>query len=412
MKGKTQTKRNVRGGGDGSETFAAGSSTRKGTVIKTYRAKSRSRSRSRVSRTQDSDDDSVLFDQAKVKAKPMSKSKSKKAAESGSDVEDVRPGPSAKKVPTTPKPVPSRKRRIGISSDTEGDDEGLAKTPKKVLVRQLSQASTVELDKDGVELTAFPAPPRTPRRRASVLLSTLAEIRSASQSQVEPSASVKPSTKEQVEQTGSNDMRAKDAPQKTPKRGRPPTRKAPKQPVYKDVSPSPESSRKPSPSPLPKAKRGRRSIVAAPEAGPSRVEEPPVVHRRRSAATKAAQKLHDEVMPDLVNYQKELKSGHVKSAYEGHQSPDKTKGKDKDKEQQGLTKGRKRVSLDGPGEGDEDEREAKKRKTGAGTAIATKGKGKEAGGESSEEEEIAVESPKKRGRPVSKGKATTQPRFV
>ncbi|KAI0318294.1 hypothetical protein OF83DRAFT_1116811 [Amylostereum chailletii] len=61
-------------------------------------------------------------------------------------------------------------------------------------------------------------------------------------------------------------------------------------------------------------KRGRRSNVAEVEDRPVvDTTTPSIVPRsRRTAADKANQKLHDEIMPDVVNFQKEMRRGSVR----------------------------------------------------------------------------------------------------
>jgi hypothetical protein len=73
-----------------------------------------------------------------------------------------------------------------------------------------------------------------------------------------------------------------------------------------------------------------------PEEGPSRRPS------RRSAANKASQRLRDEVMPDVVNFEKELRRGHVRASNllkseRGEEKPDTVA--------KALTKGKKRASI-------------------------------------------------------------------
>ncbi|RPD54429.1 hypothetical protein L226DRAFT_493972 [Lentinus tigrinus ALCF2SS1-7] len=135
--------------------------------------------------------------------------------------------------------------------------------------------------------------------------------------------------------------------------------------------------------PPPPARAQRRKSISAPaenaEAGPSRSTtstSPTKLMRtpsKRSAATKATQKLHDVIMPDVVSFQKEMKKGAVRATYEESVSKSKTPA---------GAKGRKRPSIGSVGpEGEEEEEEEeempdrKKRKTNE-VEAAEKGKGK------------------------------------
>lgn len=351
---------------DDGDIFAEGSS-RKGTVIKTYGAKSRSRSRSRVRRDED-EEKPASRPRGRPRGSSLGKGKENAATRENEDAEmaDASPEPPVKRKPgRPPKNPPRRKPALPVESESEvqvvegSDKRKGAETPKKREVgRRLSRGPAGEDTDEEVELTASPAKPRTPRRRASVLLPTLAEVRSEL-------ASSKPSSPER--KAASKQDATKESP---PKRGRQPKAKA-KSPPPPSRSPSPVAvpkakvgrptkakARSPSPAPVkptPKPKGGGRSLAAPPEPGPSRVEETPT---RRNAATKAAQKLHDEIMPDANNFAKELKSGNVKSGYE-----EQLKSAAKDK-------GKKRASL--VEEEKDEEQDAKKRKTDAGAVPTTK----------------------------------------
>ena len=83
---------------------------------------------------------------------------------------------------------------------------------------------------------------------------------------------------------------------------------------------------------------------------------------KRSAATKATQKLHDVIMPDVVSFQKEMKKGVVRAIQE-----DVTDGKGKTPVKTPAPKGRKRRSIGSKSlaeeeDEDEDMPERKKRK--------------------------------------------------
>lgn len=61
------------------------------------------------------------------------------------------------------------------------------------------------------------------------------------------------------------------------------------------------------------------------------------VRAKRSAATKATQRLHDEIMPDVVNYQNEMRNrGRKKGRYSGPPEPE-----EEEEEERPVTKKRK-----------------------------------------------------------------------
>jgi mediator of DNA damage checkpoint protein 1 len=91
-------------------------------------------------------------------------------------------------------------------------------------------------------------------------------------------------------------------------------------------------------------------------------EEGPLRHTsRRSAATKASQRLKDEIMPDVVNFEKELRRGNVRAAA----LPEGKRGKERnDVVSRTVGKGKKRASIH-PVESaasSDDEHERKKRR--------------------------------------------------
>ena len=87
-------------------------------------------------------------------------------------------------------------------------------------------------------------------------------------------------------------------------------------------------------------------------------EEGPSVKRtsRRSAANKATQRLREEVMPDVVNFEKEMRRGQVRAANFSPKS-EHERGQDKTKTDllaKPLGKGRKRLSIQRAAVGEED----------------------------------------------------------
>ncbi|EED79969.1 predicted protein [Postia placenta Mad-698-R] len=167
----------------------------------------------------------------------------------------------------------------------------------------------------------------------------------------------------------------------------------------------------------PPAKPSRRSDISA-STEPSRSEisvAPPArTPSRRSAANKATQKLRDVIMPDVMNFQKELKRGNVRPAWEDT----KGKGKDAHKEDDAAetksakSRGKKRSSAAHEGTpASEDELPEKKRQRTTSTSKKNKaviGNGRqsrqdqeESGEESVEEEDSVVNDSKSRRRKSS-----------
>ncbi|TFK90623.1 hypothetical protein K466DRAFT_543199 [Polyporus arcularius HHB13444] len=141
------------------------------------------------------------------------------------------------------------------------------------------------------------------------------------------------------------------------------------------------------PPPPPQRTSRRKSIVENAEAGPSRATtstSPTKLMRtpsKRSAATKATQKLHDVIMPDVNSFQKEMKKGAVRGIHEDEMERSASKAKTP-----AQAKGRKRPSIGSVGpeeEEDEDEEEMpdrKKRKTSDVELVEKdKGRGKKKG---------------------------------
>ncbi|KAI0324787.1 hypothetical protein GY45DRAFT_1375284 [Cubamyces sp. BRFM 1775] len=134
--------------------------------------------------------------------------------------------------------------------------------------------------------------------------------------------------------------------------------------------PPPKTTRKPKAAPAEASEAGpSRSSIAAPSVSPNKFGRTP---SRRMAATKATQKLHDVIMPDVLSFQKELKKGTVRPAHELEQAASKGKARAQANGAGGepKMKGKKRPSL-GSGEEEEDDEEMpekKKCKGGAGVA--------------------------------------------
>ncbi|KZT63813.1 hypothetical protein DAEQUDRAFT_770249 [Daedalea quercina L-15889] len=169
------------------------------------------------------------------------------------------------------------------------------------------------------------------------------------------------------------------------------------------------------PPPAPKSRR-KAASASTPETEPARASTPPTLQRtpsRRAAASKATQKLRDEIMPDVMHYQRQLKNGTVRGAWESDVSS--AKGKEAERAGEGgeeKSRGKKRASIgDAEAEvpsADEDERPEKKRqRTSTGKAAGKTRTQRRQSGKSARDEEEGTEASdaaRSRAKPVSKGK--------
>ncbi|PSS00871.1 hypothetical protein PHLCEN_2v4098 [Hermanssonia centrifuga] len=378
------------------------------------RSRSRSRARGSIKASDDDNDDegeskkprgrkptvkAVTKTQSKSKSKPIVVDEDTEMGDAEEVARSLAKGKSKSKHPTAAPTTTERKRPV-FPTDSEGSEK---ETPKRVIRRIHSRASIAETDNEPMDKSG-----RTPRRDVSVVVPTLKQVRSQSQIRGENEAKgspqpKQPSTKKSLERTESVDVRARDSPEKSPpKRGRPASRA-----LKITRAPSSSLDRSPSPTRPAPSKKPRPVEAATSKAGPSKVTETPstIARTQRSAATKATNKLRNEIMPDVMNFQKELKSGNVKSAYDTEQASAKAKGKGKEKEGTALAasaQGKKRVSIgDGEAElSEKEEPEKKKRKTG-------KGNGRKSDViELSADEDVAVEVAKGRRKPDIKTSAT------
>ncbi|KAI0344360.1 hypothetical protein BDW22DRAFT_1355739 [Trametopsis cervina] len=359
-------------------------SAKKGSVIKTYRKRSRSRSRPRI----DHEDEEPAA--PKRSGKPISKAMKGKTkviaapSHDGTDSEE-------ENRPLTK--APRERRKPAVPTDTE-ESEGERGRPQQKVTRRLSRGSAVSASgRDDTSAKGV----HTPRRELSVVVPTLAQVRSMSVQRTDKNTE-KP---EVIVRTDSADLKAQEAPVQPKKRGRPPRQKVPEKPPA--VKP-------PSPMPPPKSKPSRDVTAAAPVAGPSRVPESPASSTRspskRFAATKATQKLHDEIMPDVMNFQKELKSGHVKSAFEEVPSNEAKTAKkraspvedngDEQNKAEGPEKKRRRTSLKNTkskqpdSEGEEDAEAQAEAHTGKGRKKPASVAGKKAAATSTDFSQVVV----------------------
>ncbi|KAI0682501.1 hypothetical protein BC835DRAFT_1399674 [Cytidiella melzeri] len=366
-------------------------SAKKGSVIKTYRTRSRSRSRGRLETEASSNEDLSTRTGQKL-SHPAAKGQRKSVA--ARDREDLDTGvekPVASKLRTPTKVAAATRRRPTIPSDNEASEHERGRSSKRIV----QNGSRVSLPaQDGVSARAV----RTPGREMSVLLPTLKQVRSASSQRIVKEPKVSEADKS-IARVESIVLQAQDASaHMSRKRSRPG-----KNPVEEPSTPAkPAVSAQP---PLPRAKTVRQLKNITPEPGPSRVPEVPVSLTRtpskRSAATKATQKLHDQVMPDVISFQKELKNGNVRSALDVEQASTRKAQADAKKT------GKKRASL-GDGEeerGGSEGPETKRQKTMTGMKKAGR-KSDVAQEDTSEDEEDSSRPTKSRKKPEREVEAT------
>ncbi|TCD65714.1 hypothetical protein EIP91_002290 [Steccherinum ochraceum] len=316
--------------------------------------KPKSTSRKPASRTALPQDDDEVESET-----PAVKTRSKRASMAGkkggrraveSEDEDVSP---------TKKRVSPRKRALADEHEGGEEDEQPKPLKKPAIKRTYGSSSRApppepeETDREGTPPAVSPSKTslHTPKRTVSVLVPTYEQVKSASKSSL-----------------------GRDAePPVSPKRGR----KSLDESKPGPSSRSPVSSLSPPPSPQRTRKTSSTRHPATP-AGPSHVVATPVTLGRspskRSAATRATQKLREEVMPDVLNFQKELKRGNVRSTWDHEQQASAKKAKE-------SAKGKKRVSM---GDGDEEEEQQeeqeeqpdRKRRRSSNGAAVKQGKGK------------------------------------
>lgn len=243
-----------------------------------------------------------------------------------------------------------RRRQVIDDSDSDSDVPWKPKSkPQRTESRGKNlKAPPIEIDTDSDDERAKKSPTtpsKTLKRRLSVVVPTRGQVYSQSQ----------------------ENLRSPKRGGKSPQRGRTIGASASKtryQSPPESVTPSH------SPSPPPKHKTLKSKLISnrprTPSPGPSTsthrrrpsgvgVDETPAQRSpsRRSAATKATKKLHDEVMPDMNQFQKQLKRGVMKGSWE--EKAEKT--------EKISVKGKKRASMGEQEDSvEEDEREKKRAK--------------------------------------------------
>ncbi|EMD41213.1 hypothetical protein CERSUDRAFT_89793 [Gelatoporia subvermispora B] len=266
----------------------------------------------------------------------------------------------------------SKAKQPTIDSETESEDDEVENDPQPLRRPRTITTSTTTIPE--TRMPSSPSKPsssplksplrsnRTVRPQVSVELPSVAAVYKSPPKQ-KPKSAAKPPTPKPVARTDSVRVTAAEAASSSSarKRGRPSDSPS-KRPKPPSPSPPPSLSHSPSPPPKPVRRKRAEVVIDTPSAGPSCSEEIPrsLLTRtpsKRSAATRATQKLRDEIMPDVVNFQKELKRGSVRAIGEG----------EREKEREANAKGKKRASLGGEGpQQEEGEPEKKKRRTSMG----------------------------------------------
>ncbi|KAI0665873.1 hypothetical protein C8Q78DRAFT_480053 [Trametes maxima] len=261
------------------------------------------------------------------------------------------PGVRVTKETVNARPTEPKKRRpidALLDSESDSSDEEDVRSVLGDLVKNGRASRTA-----GTRPAGSPSKPdETPQRLDSVLVPTVGSVYGSSAKKSGRSAAPK-----------STRGAASSAEVHAPAAEKPTRAPSPDESTHSPMPLPPKTSRKPKP-----------ATVEVPEAGPSRSTSPPKLTgrtpSRRSAATKATQKLHDVIMPDVISFQKEMKSGAVRAVHELEKAAAKGKARasDADEEEPAKTKGRgkKRLSSgDGDdAELDEEMPEKKRRKAG------------------------------------------------
>lgn len=329
-------------------------------------------------RVADPDEDVEMDEPVEVQA--PSKNKPKKTGPPGIRVTKVKAAP--------PPPPPEPKKRSALDELLDGDSDSSDEEDVRSVLGDLVKNGRTS--RTGATRNADSKSGQTPQRLDSVLVPTVESIYGS------------PTKKGgKAEALGTAKATAKTAAPKGTRKPPAPMDPPPVAAKKPTRAPSPvESERSASPPPRKPARKVKPAPAEVPEAGPSRAPSdtsPTKTGRtpsRRSAATKATQKLHDVIMPDLVSFQKEMKNGTVRSAHEIEQSAAKGKGRASEPGAGAelKTKGKKRPSLgSGDEEAEEEMPEKKKRKAADADAPATKGKKKGPGPRKSAAAETSVE---------------------
>lgn len=278
--------------------------------------------------------------------KTPSKARKGKAVESDSDDEVVSPKKRGR--PSMSGAAAKEKRKQVIDDDSEGD------APKPKSKRKEPIPIEIDTEDEGERgRKTLATPGKTPKRRLSVVVPTREQAYSL-ENLDSPKRSAKANAghsrgRTKVHTNGSSTSKRR---RETPSASPSPSTRTPSPPPKLHKTPKSKTKRPQTPSPGPSTgtttHRRRPSGVGLDETPAQRSPS------RRSAATKATKKLREEVMPDMNQFQKQLKRGVMKGSWE-ESAPLASASKDK---------GKKRASMGdrGESEDEEDEREKKRAK--------------------------------------------------
>ncbi|KAI0808899.1 hypothetical protein BC629DRAFT_1480149, partial [Irpex lacteus] len=247
---------------------------------------------------------------------------------------------------------------MDVAEDNEGKGEKKAEKTSKEVVEKTSK----EVEK--IEPVSAPKkrgrPRKKPLEEPAPAPAVVRSAVSASEPAQEPEAKPKSKAKAKVEV-----MPPPPPPASTTTKAK---SKVPEKEKEKETKKEKAGPRKAIPAahetPEPQPQAGSSNEHEETPARTSHEETPARTSSKRSAATKATRRLHEEVMPDLVNFQRELKSGSVRAAVDVTVTPQRGSV-------EGDGKGRKRTSVEG--EEEREERE-KKRAKGEGGGVVKKGR--------------------------------------
>ncbi|KDQ49612.1 hypothetical protein JAAARDRAFT_165491 [Jaapia argillacea MUCL 33604] len=302
-----------------------------------------------------------------------------------SDDEDVGPFVASKKSARAPSPKPStskgKKALKKISSLDFTEDEGDApvQASKKPTRRSPSPRPSTSRGKKAV---TSDAPEPQPAKRTSSSLKNTVEVSIPS---LRKSSSAKSPIK-QVGRTESLHIEAGEASGRSSGK-----HERPMSSITGSKGPSTTPDRHDTP-PKRTIRNGDAGIPSSSLANMSLTRTP----SRRSAASKATQRLHNVIMPDVLNFEKEMKRGSVRSVWEDSKGKAKETSADVDsggqKESKKVT-GKKRLSSgdreDDGSEVDEGHDRKRRRVTGGGSkpSTTTKSRAKPIPSPESDEEE-------------------------
>ncbi|KAL4242530.1 hypothetical protein ABKN59_011898 [Abortiporus biennis] len=390
----------VRGRARGRPRGGGGRSVSRGRVDESSKRRTRSMSRARNALVEDGEDDSgaeggrgkrkeeeeeapLTRKKARNANRPTKKaseqvtrtparsSKGKKVAPADSDIEMVDEEeelPKKVKSPVKTYTSSSKKAKVSARHVEDTDDEN-EETPEPIPPPKTSTSKTKKQDS------------ASPQKR----LARVGSVRGEGKEKATPSTRAKPipttTSSRKRRPTSEDGEEEADDSQDSPLPPPPPKKRGPPVTSASKSKPQEQSITK-----TPARKNAAKSHTPNVDSGlitpdrTSALKTPGTLQRtpsKRSAASKANQKLHDVIMPDMNLFQNQLKKGVVKGTWEGQVSGLHASGSGEH-----ASKGRKRASMSNDGDGDvdmeggEDEddlREKKKRRL---SSVASTAKGK------------------------------------